>query len=144
MNRPAYFLISLLFCMAFLAMPGWSEERSSAEDEPWVGPMRQVHARFRGQRGTFAQFGDSITVTQAFWSPLQQSSRNAPPAMQAALDRVRGYLRPECWREWKGPEYGSEGGQTVRWAHDHVQEWLKKLNPEAALVMFGTNDLHSL
>src|SRR5437868_11144963 len=92
--------------------------------------LRRIHARFTGQRGTFAQFGDSITVTQAFWSPLQSSCRNAPPAMEAALARVRAYLRPECWRDWKGPEYGSEGGQTVRWAHDHMAEWLKKLNPE--------------
>ena len=60
------------------------------------------------------------------------------PAMQAALDRVRKYLRPECWRDWKGPEYGSEGGQTIRWAHDHVAEWLKKLSPEVALIMFGS------
>src|SRR5207253_43289 len=97
---------ALLFLAMMLPMTGWGEEHGSAGDGDWVKAMRKVHARFRGQRGTFAQFGDSITVTQAFWSPLQQSCRNAPPAMEAALARVRAYLRPECWRDWKGPEYG--------------------------------------
>lgn len=136
-------LLSLLFSMA-PAMIARGDERPAAGDIAWAEPMRQVHARFHGQRGTFAQFGDSITVTQAFWSPLQENCRNAPPAMQMALDRVRKYLRPECWREWKGPESGSEGGQTIAWAQEHVAEWLKKLNPEVALIMFGSNDLRSL
>ena len=58
--------------------------------------------------------------------------------------RAEAYLRPECWRDWKGPEHGNQGGQTVRWALDNVNGWLRKLNPEVALIMFGTNDLHSL
>jgi lysophospholipase L1-like esterase len=33
---------------------------------------------------------------------------------------------------------------TIRWAHANVDQWLKDLNPEAALIMFGTNDLNSL
>src|SRR5262249_32373174 len=32
----------------------------------------------------------------------------------------------------------------VRWAHEHVADWLKALNPEVAHIMFGTNDLHTL
>jgi len=64
--------------------------------------------------------------------------------MKKAYGEVNAYLKPECWRDWKGPEFGSEGGQTVRWADQHVGEWLKKLNPEVALIMFGTNDLHAL
>ena len=32
----------------------------------------------------------------------------------------------------------------IRWAHDNVDAWLKKHNPETALIMFGTNDLHDL
>jgi hypothetical protein len=110
----------------------------------WRGAMARVHARFHGRPGTFAQFGDSITVTLTFWSPLRYARKNASPAMERAYRRVAGYMRPECWRDWKGPQYGSEGGQTVRWAAGHVDEWLKKLDPEVALIMFGTNDLHVL
>jgi lysophospholipase L1-like esterase len=50
-------------------------------------------------------------------------------------------MKPECWREWKGPESGSEGGKTVRWAVENVDKWLAKLNPEVALIMFGSNDV---
>jgi hypothetical protein len=116
----------------------------AAAEPSWAESVRAVHARFTGRAGTFAQFGDSITVTQAFWTPLLQARRHAPPEMERAFRKVQAYLRPECWREWKGPEYGSQGGMTVRWAFDNVDAWLKKLNPEVALIMFGSNDLHSL
>jgi lysophospholipase L1-like esterase len=106
--------------------------------------MKEVHARFNGPKGTFAQFGDSITVTMAFWAPLPYIRKNASPAMEKAFQLVQGYQRPECWRDWKGPEYGSEGGMTIRWAQENVDRWLQKLHPETALIMFGTNDLHAL
>lgn len=126
--------------------PERSEERlrGRAAEPYWVEPMRKVHARFRGEPGSLAQFGDSITVTQAFWSPLKQAGRNASPAFGKALARVRAYLKPPCWSDWKGPEYGSESGQTIRWAHEHVGEWLRRLNPEVALILFGSNDLRAL
>jgi predicted amidohydrolase YtcJ len=110
----------------------------------WAEAMRRVHARFKGKSGTFVQFGDSITVTLAFWSPLEEPPRSAPAEMAAARERVKARLQPECWRGWKGPRFGSDGGQTVRWARENVSSWLRELNPEAALVMFGTNDLTSV
>ncbi len=58
--------------------------------------------------------------------------------------KVDAHLRPECWRDWKGPDHGNQGGQTTRWAEENVATWLEKLNPEVALVMFGTNDLRDL
>jgi lysophospholipase L1-like esterase len=30
---------------------------------------------------------------------------------------------------------------TVRWIHKNIDAWLKKMNPEVAVYMFGTNDL---
>src|SRR5437763_12216668 len=33
---------------------------------------------------------------------------------------------------------------TIRWADENVDRWLKKLNPECAVLMFGTNDLGQL
>jgi lysophospholipase L1-like esterase len=114
-------------------------------DEPaWVAPMKDVHAKFKGTPGTLATFGDSITVTMAFWAPLQGKPRNMPDEMAAALDSVKGHMKPDCWAKWKGPKYGSEGGMTIRWADENVDQWLKKLNPEAAVILFGTNDLASL
>ena len=107
----------------------------------WAEAMAAVHARFTGDQGTFAHFGDSITDTMAFWAPLSYSAENAPEEMEQALHLVKAYLKPECWRQWKGPEFGNQGGRTARWALDNVTNWLERLNPETALIMFGTNDL---
>jgi hypothetical protein len=106
--------------------------------------MVRVHARFRGRPGTFAHFGDSITETLAFWTPLKDARRDAPRKMVDAFRQVEAYQRPECWRDWKGPEFGNQGGRTIRWAEDNVGAWLGRLDPEVALVMFGTNDLQDL
>lgn len=134
MNRAL--LIVLVVCVL--------SSSARADDAPaWVAPMRDVHAKFTGKPGTFAQFGDSITVTFAYWAPLQYERKNLDDAGQRAWERVSGHMLKECWR-WKGTEFGSDGGKTVRWAEQHVDAWLKKLNPEAALIMFGTNDLNQL
>ena len=79
MNR-IRFLVSLmgLFASGPMTVP-------AAEDTPdtqyWVEAMKKVHARFTGTNGTFAQFGDSISFTMAFWSPLAWVS---PPIKYAA------------------------------------------------------------
>ena len=110
----------------------------------WAESMRKVHAKFTGKRGTFAQFGDSITVTMAFWSPLQYDPKDLDPAAAGDLELVKSYMQKQSWQAWKGPKFGSEGGMTIRWAREHVDQWLKDLNPEVALVMFGTNDLNGV
>jgi lysophospholipase L1-like esterase len=120
-----------------------AETRQSSADA-WIGPMREVHARFTGQPGTLALFGDSITVSQAFWSPLAGRSRGLSERLAADRQLVEDYLRPECWRDWRGPEYGNEGRMTIRWADENVAAWLERLNPEVAVLMFGTNDLSEL
>jgi hypothetical protein len=107
--------------------------------------MRAVHAKFTGTGGTFAHFGDSITVTMAFWAPLQAGApRNMNRETTADYELVRKHMRPSCWRDWKGAEFGSDGGMTVRWAHENVDGWLRRLNPEVVLIMFGSNDLSQL
>jgi hypothetical protein len=111
---------------------------------PWVAPMRKVHDKFTGQKGTFALFGDSITVSLAFWAGLPSAHKNLSPEGESALKLVEAHMKKECWRDWRGPAFGNEGGMTIRWAHDNVDAWLKKLNPETALIMFGTNDLGSV
>ena len=115
-----------------------------AGEDAWVEEMKKVHARFAGKGGTFAQFGDSITITMAYWSSLRGGGRNMNAETTAAFKRVEGYMKEECWSGWKGPEFGNNGSMTIRWAHENVGKWLEKLNPEVALIMFGTNDLHSV
>jgi hypothetical protein len=116
----------------------------SRAGEAWIEPMKKVHARFRGTPGTFAHFGDSITVSRAFWSSLANIPRGMDAATARALERVKAYQHPDCWSKWKGPEYGNEGRMTIRWADENVERWLKTLNPEVVLLMFGTNDLTQL
>jgi len=60
----------------------------AAGEKYWVEPMKKVHARFTGEKGAFAQFGDSITVTMAFWSPLVWSRKNMDEPTQAGAWRV--------------------------------------------------------
>ncbi|MES2466431.1 MAG: SGNH/GDSL hydrolase family protein [Verrucomicrobiota bacterium] len=107
----------------------------------WVGPMREVHARFKGSPGTFAHFGDSITVTLAFWAGLESQPKNTTGEAARAYELVKRYQKPDCWRHWKGPEFGNNGSMTVRWAEENLDGWLAKLNPEVALIMFGSNDV---
>jgi len=125
------------------ALSAHNLERES-ESRYWVDSMAKAHAKFSGNKGTFAHFGDSITVTMAFWMPLLYSRNNAPDEMEQAFQLVKGYLKKECWRDWKGPQFGNEGRMTIRWAHKNIDSWLKRLNPEVALIMFGTNDLNSV
>jgi hypothetical protein len=131
--------LPFLFAALALAGPG-----RAADPPAWAEPMKEVHARFKGTPGTLATFGDSITVTMAFWAPLQGEPKNMPDDMKAAHALAKSYLKPDCWSKWKGPAYGSEGGMTIRWAHENIDKWLKSLNPEAAVILFGTNDLGGL
>lgn len=131
--------LRLLLVGGMAALAAWPA-RAAAPDA-WVAPMKQVHAKFTGAKGTFAQFGDSITYSMAFWSPVQWETKNAPPAAAKAQALVKGYQKPECWSKWKGPEFGNEGRMTIRWACDNVDRWLARLNPEVAVIMFGSNDV---
>jgi lysophospholipase L1-like esterase len=121
-----------------------AEAAEKPKPDYWVGPMKKVHARFKGEKGTFAHFGDSITVSRAFWSGLKWSRKNMDKKTQAAFELVKAYMKDACWADWKGAQYGNEGQMTIRWAHTNVDKWLKDLNPEVALIMFGTNDLGPL
>jgi hypothetical protein len=95
----------------------------------WRDAVRRTHAKFTGQPGTLALLGDSITVSFAFWAPLQGEIRGASKELDRTVHRVQAHLKPECWRGWRGPAFGNEGGKTTAWAADHVGEWLQKLNP---------------
>jgi lysophospholipase L1-like esterase len=131
--------LALSLLCVFLLLHGQAQ---AAEIIPaWVEPMKEVHTRFNGTPGTLALFGDSISVSLAFWAPLRGEPKGMPPETAAAHERVKEYIRPECWTQWRGPEYGNNGQMTIRWAHENVDQWLEKLNPETVVILFGTNDL---
>src|SRR4051794_5245688 len=136
-------------CVAFLLSLGTQHfslgAAGAADPAPdWAAPMRDVHARFKGTPGTLALFGDSITNTRAFWSPLEYDRKGMDAVTAQTFELVKARLQPDCWQKWRGPEYGSESGKTTRWATENVDGWLRKLNPEAAVILFGTNDLNGL
>jgi hypothetical protein len=114
-----------------------------AEDQPpaWVGAMRQTHEKFQGTPGTVALVGDSITVSLAFWAPLQEERPKASKRFQKDWKLAREYQRPECWRDWRGPEFGNNGRMTAGWGAENIEAWLANLKPEVAIVMFGSNDV---
>jgi lysophospholipase L1-like esterase len=119
-------------------------ERTLAVEPAWIERMRHVHGQFTGTPGTLALFGDSITISLAFWAPLRGEPHNMPEKMAEAHKLVQGYMKAECWDQWRGPEYGNNGRMTIRWADENVDAWLKAHNPEVAVIMFGSNDLFQL
>jgi len=118
-------------------------KRSNLDEPEWIAEMQQVHSRFTGEKGVFALFGDSITISRAFWFGLPHGRKNAPKEMETAFGRVNKHMLKDCW-DRKGPQFGNQGSMTIRWADKNVDRWLGDLNPEVALIMFGTNDLHQL
>lgn len=139
-------LICIRACVGVLAvftsagMAGAATSRP-ADDPYWVEPMRQVHAKFKGKAGTLAHFGDSITVSLAYFAPLRWEPKNLSPEGRKSLDVVNSRIVKACYNEWRGPRFGNEGSMTIRWAHQNVDKWLRDLNPECAIIMFGTNDI---
>jgi lysophospholipase L1-like esterase len=114
-----------------------------ADPVNWIDAMKKVHGRFKGVPGTFAQFGDSITFSGAFWSPLAAGPKNMDPATSKSYRLVKKYLKPECLNQ-KGPAFGNQGSMTTAWAQANISNWLKNLDPEVAVIMFGSNDVRQM
>ena len=129
--------LPIALCCACMAADA---QTAGPNADVWVPAMKKVHAKFDGEQGTYALFGDSITVSKAFWFGLQYTRKDADAKMTKAFELVNGYMLEDCW-DCRGPKYGNQGQMTIRWAHQNVDAWLKNLNPEVALIMFGTNDL---
>ena len=140
----AVLVLTLVAPEALATDRGDAPDAKSDADPAWVEPMKRVHAKFTGKAGSFALFGDSITVSLAFWAPLRHDRGNMDQAAQEAFDLVNNHMLPECWSDWRGTEFGNEGGMTILWVRENVDAWLQKLNPETALIMFGTNDLNGV
>lgn len=114
-------------------------------DEPaWVEPMQRVHAGFEGTSGYVAQFGDSITYSMAFWSPIDWDE---PQQYLPGDDPLPATPAGTRWRDAidgernKGPEHGNYSGWTVKDLLAAVDGVLERQEPEIALIMIGTNDI---
>ena len=110
----------------------------------WVGAMKAVHAGFRGDAGYVAQFGDSITYSMAFWSPIGwddpegyltgNDSLPKKPANRRWRDTLKGFRD-------KGPKHGSYSGWKVGNVLKVIDGILKQKRPGMAIIMLGTNDI---
>jgi lysophospholipase L1-like esterase len=106
--------------------------------------MQQVHAGFEGQPGYVAQFGDSITYSMAFWTPIDWDE---PQQYLTADDGLPKTPPGKRWRDViqgerdKGPEHGNYSGWTVKDVLAAIDGVLERAKPEMAIIMVGTNDI---
>ena len=109
-----------------------------------IKAMRAVHAGFKGQRGRVAQFGDSITYSMAFWSPM---SWDDPQRFLAKDDGLPKTPAKGRWRDAikgardKGPKFGNYSGWRVGNLLKSIDTVLERDKPEVAIIMIGTNDI---
>ena len=124
---------------------------TAPSDPAWVQPMRRVRAAHPqtaapAADGVYvAQFGDSITYTMAFWTPLNGAAPEKhlpdedglparPPGDKRWSDLLRGFRD-------KGREQGNYSGWRVGDVLKAVPGVLAAKKPAIALVMVGTNDI---
>ncbi len=122
-----------------------AEEEPMPKGDYWIEPMRKAHARFRGKPGTLAQYGDSITITNAYLAGFSHgkevSAKNCTAEVAAELAAITRYADRTLWNRWKGPEWGNNGQMKSDWFLDNIDAWQKKMDPEVGVILFGTNDI---
>jgi hypothetical protein len=115
-----------------------------ADDTAWVEPMRKVHAGFEGKTSYVAQFGDSITFSMAFWSPLGWDD---PQQYLPENDPLPKTPNDGRWRDVilgvrdKGPEFGNQSGWRIGNVLEVADDVLQNKQPQVAIIMIGTNDI---
>jgi hypothetical protein len=106
--------------------------------------MRKVHDGFDGQQGYVAQFGDSITHSMAFWSPMGWSD---PQGYLTGDDGLPGKPTNMRWRDYvkgtrdKGPKHANYSGWRVGQVLKAMDQVIERDKPEVAIIMVGTNDI---
>ncbi|MDA1014483.1 MAG: GDSL-type esterase/lipase family protein [Planctomycetota bacterium] len=106
--------------------------------------MREVHSGFKGQAGYVAQFGDSITYSMAFWSPMSWDNPDRFITQDDGLPKAPAKLR---WRDYikgardKGPKHANYSGWRVGQLLKSIDAVLERDRPEVAIIMIGTNDI---
>ncbi|MFT4549379.1 MAG: hypothetical protein ACI8XO_002599 [Verrucomicrobiales bacterium] len=148
-------LVSLLTLLPFACAsfgqaesPATGEKRNqSRKIEPEViTKMRKVHAGFKGQEGYVTQFGDSITYSMAFWSPM---SWDDPSKYLTTDDGLPKTPAQTSWKNTikgardKGKKFANYSGWKVGDLLKSVDAVLSRDKPETAIIMIGTNDINS-
>ena len=124
--------------------PSAAADRPVVVDTDWVDAMRRVHMGFSGQNGYVAQFGDSITYSMAFWTPLGWDDPQKYLAGDDGLPKTPDDVR---WRDWvkgtrdKGPDHANYSGWRVGQLLAAMDAVLKRDKPEVAIIMVGSNDI---
>jgi len=107
--------------------------------EAWVGPMKKAHATFKGEGGTVAQLGDTAAA-KAFFVPLAEEVEGLPAELAEARRWLSEYVPGRCWHVWRGLAWGNGPEATAAWVAEGVDGWLKRMDPEVALVAVGATD----
>ncbi|HET6429992.1 MAG TPA: GDSL-type esterase/lipase family protein, partial [Phycisphaerae bacterium] len=129
------------------AKPSPIPEVTTAPAEAWVEAMRQVHAKFNGNKGRCVLYGDSITCSMAFLGTAAWGKeipyKNVPAEAKADLEAVWAHADRAFWqkRDWK---LGHEGQKKSDWFLANIDGWQKTLQPEVGVILFGSNDLGGL
>ncbi len=130
------------FCMILMPLTVLSTISDPAPE--WVKHMRTVHAGFEGEVSYVAQFGDSITYSMAFWSPMGWSD---PSKYLTGVDGLPHTPSGKRWRDVikgvkdKGSKHGNYSGWTSGQVRKAVEKILPKRKPEIAIIMVGSNDI---
>ena len=118
-------------------------ELSKLSDEV-VDAMKKVHSGFKGESGMVAQFGDSITHSMAFWSPMSWDNPDKYLTVEDELPKTPKNIR---WRDTikgarnKGPTFANYSGWKVGNLLNSIDEVIARDKPEVAIIMVGTNDI---
>jgi lysophospholipase L1-like esterase len=135
MQRLALPILLVLAAMAFRA------RAADADKAPhWLEPMRKLNARFKGTDRYIARFGDSITLSRAFWSPLGWSD----PDIYIPDDGLPKRPQGKPWKQTLGginDEDGCGSGWTTENVLTVIDKVLERRKPEMAIIMIGTNDI---
>lgn len=69
--------------------------------------------------------------------------KNMSPEMEAEMKLVWGYANRAHWQK-RSPDLGHLGQMMSNWFLANVDGWQKRMNPEACVILFGSNDLGGL
>jgi lysophospholipase L1-like esterase len=146
--------LAILLTMALVvaALTVAQEAKPDAATKPaaaayWVEPMKKAHEGFQGEAGYVAEFGDSITYTNAFWKPvawfdygkyIPDDGLPKAPGDKSWKNVIKGVGQGD---QGKGPDEGNYSGWTVKNVLSVVPKVLEKRKPEVAIIMVGTNDI---
>ncbi len=132
------------FAVCLATIFAFAAASPAAEKPYWVEPMEAVHAGFRGSPGYVAQFGDSITYSMAFWTPIGWDEADK---YLSGDDGLPHRPKDKRWRDTlegfrdKGGQHGNYSGWRVGDVLAVIDAVLRRERPEAAIIMIGTNDI---